>query len=404
MKRPITFLTETVLFLTGCFIIRNRLALHVYDKTTTLIIITAVELGIVLVNAIGLCIDLGIYRKSALNQDYRSKYSDRTFRMMADSLVSLTVFTLDFVCLQLITKITMSSLLFICLTGVLSILHVMTCSLFDLTVDMDMYLYAHPEIEDGELFKEGSKPFLGSTAGKHTDEKEDKRKQSIRASFEMISRNLSGADDQSALAENDIKSAELLMDSFLFPVETHNADWRDLADVVSHMLDAYEKALERVAPKDYKTMHKTGPIFGPSEDIISSAHKLDIYYCVHYMFTGNGEGLKDRLVQLVADTRQNAKYMLTSDDPERYYEIYKTSEYYDIFYSLWEPLCWLGNESLPDTISVKLFIDALEQYILFLYDYPVDDGHKELKEKMILNAERMHKYYGKKQKSNDTNQ
>ena len=75
MKRPISFLTETVLFLIGCYLIRNQLALHAYGKATTLITIISVELGIVMINAIGLCIDLGIYHKSAITPDYRSKYS-----------------------------------------------------------------------------------------------------------------------------------------------------------------------------------------------------------------------------------------------------------------------------------------------------------------------------------------
>ena len=396
MKRPISFFTETVLFLTGCFLIRNQLALHSYGKATILITIISVELGIVLINAIGLCIDLSIYRKSTYNPDYRSKYSDRTFRMMTDLLIPLTVFTLDFVCLQFITKVTMSSLLFICLTGVLSILHVMICFLLDLTVDMDIYLYAHPEVEDDDLFEEVPRLFSGSSSGKNTDEEDDKTKQSIRRLFENTSKALLGANTQIVQAKAAINNAEFSMDYFMFPISIYSKNWKNIEDVISVLLDRYEKLLITIAPKDYKSMHKTGPIFDSTDDIISSTHKLDIYYCVFYMFTENWERLKERLTQLVNDTKQNAKYMLACDDPEKYYEIYKTSEYYDVFYSYWEPLCWLGNESLPNTNSVKLFIDALEQYIWFLYDYQADECHKELKWKMITNSEEMLRYHCKR--------
>ncbi len=153
----------------------------------------------------------------------------------------------------------------------------------------------------------------------------------------------------------------------LFPLEQYEEEWIARKDYIGQVLGRAEELLNRVAPMDYKdgyrTMHEGSHTIG----IIEYAQKLNVYFCILYMYTEEWQKLQGRLNQLLAYTEQNVRHMLSCENAEEYASCDDWAEFHYAGTDAWEPLNWLCRESIPSGRARQFFADVYEKYVLFLH-------------------------------------
>lgn len=163
---------------------------------------------------------------------------------------------------------------------------------------------------------------------------------------------------------------DTVFQSCLFPLEHYQDEWVAYQDEITAILKHDEELLWKYAPADYQKGYRTEFDESYEVNIIEFSQKLDVYFCVLYMFTQDWENLEKRLGMLVEDTKRNMEHILffreDADEP-----LLDHDYYYFLFPGpdKWEPINWLAREFLPPGRSRKLFVLAYEKYVLFL------DGH-----------------------------
>lgn len=190
-----------------------------------------------------------------------------------------------------------------------------------------------------------------------------------------------------------IRWIDTAVEIYLFPLEWHEKDWIANTEDIRKVLVRSEELLHKVAPADYKERHRASYDNKHEFSIIEYIQKLDVYYCVLYMFTEEWQKLQDRLDQLISDTEHNVKYMLCSEHAVEYAAIDDWAEFHYPGTDVWEPINWLCRESIPDSNARKLFAQSYEKYVMFLNDLDKDEWHGKALSHMIINAEKRLKHF-----------
>ena len=163
-----------------------------------------------------------------------------------------------------------------------------------------------------------------------------------------------------------IRWVDIVFESCMFPLEFHEASWRSFISELSQILNRSEELLRRVGPSDYNTGFRTVDDGSRPAKIIELAQKLDVYFCVLYMYTEDWSSLQKRLEMLRADTQRNVQHLLSSIDAMRFAMQDDWAEYHYPGVDSWEPLNWLMREYIPGGKARKLLAQVFERYVLFL--------------------------------------
>ncbi len=165
-----------------------------------------------------------------------------------------------------------------------------------------------------------------------------------------------------------IRWIDIAVEMCLFPLEWHEDDWIKHKKVIRMVLERFEELLQRVAPVDYKEGYRTSYNSRHSISIVEYAQKLNVYFSVLYMYTEEWEKLQERLDQLLVNTENNVRHMLSFEKEEEYSSVDDWAEFHYIGTDVWEPLNWLYRESIPFGNARKLFAKTYEAYVAFLED------------------------------------
>ena len=186
-----------------------------------------------------------------------------------------------------------------------------------------------------------------------------------------------------------IRWIDTAVEMCLFPLEWHEKDWIANTEDIQKVLDRSEELLLKVAPADYKEGHRTLYDSRHEVSVIEYIQRLDVYFCVLYMFTGEWQKLKDRLdQQLLPETERNVRYMLCSENAEEYAEMDDWTEFHYPGTDGWEPINWLCREFIPHGNARKIFAQSYEKYVMFLNGLDKDERHDNALSHLIANAEK----------------
>ncbi len=161
-------------------------------------------------------------------------------------------------------------------------------------------------------------------------------------------------------------------ESSLYPIEFHEKDWEENRDLIGCVLDRAQTLLDRIAPADYRSSHRTEYDDTQSVNIVELAQHLDVYCCTFYVFSGQREELDTKLDILLSDSIRNVSYLLTLEDAQELLDADSLgNEFHYISMDAWEPLNWLCRESMPNALGTEHCADAYEKYALFLQNLKV---------------------------------
>ena len=145
-----------------------------------------------------------------------------------------------------------------------------------------------------------------------------------------------------------IRWIDTAVEMCFFPLEWHENDWIENIEDIRKVLARSEELLLKVAPADYKEGHRTSYDSQHEFSVIEYIQKLDVYFCVLYMFTGEWQKLQDRLdQQLILETERNVRDMLCSEHAAEYAAMDDWAEFHYPGTDGWEPINWLCRESIP---------------------------------------------------------
>lgn len=105
-----------------------------------------------------------------------------------------------------------------------------------------------------------------------------------------------------------IRWIDTAVEMCLFPLEQHEKDWTESLEDIRQVLYRSEELLKRVAPADYREGYRTSYDNRYECNVIEYAQKLDVYFCVLYMFSEKWDKLQERLKLLLTDTEQNVRH------------------------------------------------------------------------------------------------
>ena len=185
-----------------------------------------------------------------------------------------------------------------------------------------------------------------------------------------------------------IRWIDTAVEMCLFPLEQHEDDWIANTEDIRKVLARSEELLLKIAPADYREGYRTPDDSCHEFNIIEYAQKLDVYFSILYMFTEEWERLRDRLEQLLSDTEQNVRHMLSYEDAEKYAAWDDWAEFHYVGTDTWEPLNWLCREFLPSGGARKLFAQVYEKYAFFLNELHESSRHSKALSHLITNAEK----------------
>lgn len=189
-----------------------------------------------------------------------------------------------------------------------------------------------------------------------------------------------------------IRWIDTAVEMCLFPLEQHEKDWTESLEDIRQVLYRSEELLKRVAPADYREGYRTSYDNRYECNVIEYAQKLDVYFCVLYMFSEEWDKLQERLKLLLTDTEQNVRHMLSDKDAEKYAAWDDWAEYHYAGTDVWEPINWLCREFLPGGNARKLFARTYQEYATYLADLEKSYGHSAALMHLRTNAERRLKH------------
>ena len=187
-------------------------------------------------------------------------------------------------------------------------------------------------------------------------------------------------------AEDYLTWIDRAMEAALYPAEFHADDWRENAECISRLLDRFEQLLQRCAPRDYISGHRTEFDIQHRVNYIELAQHLDVYCCTALMFSENWKKMEERLGLLLADTKRNVSYLLSNNIADVLAENDDWMDKHYVITDIWEPLEWFCS-SVSSTEALKICIPALEEYAMFLQASTAKTCQKEMCMKLRYKAE-----------------
>ena len=152
----------------------------------------------------------------------------------------------------------------------------------------------------------------------------------------------------------------------LFPLELNESCWRKNADTIERILTKSEELIRKIAPDDYQKGYIMPHRYHTAPGIVELNQKLNVYFCVLYMFTENWEKLNERLKTVLEYSERNISNLMYEAEAKKYVSglRYRGSHFPGM--DTMEPLTWLAREMLPNRKSREMLTDTYEQYALFL--------------------------------------
>ena len=159
-------------------------------------------------------------------------------------------------------------------------------------------------------------------------------------------------------------------DMCLFPLEQAEKEWDAYKEDISLILERADELLKRIAPKDIEYGFRTQYDHNRYFNMVGSSQKLNIYFSVLYMYTGETEKLKKRLDLVIQDSIRNVKEMLNAENAMQLACMEDSSHGFHFpGGDAYETINWLTKEFLPNYEARKALADCYGAYLLFLKEY-----------------------------------
>ncbi len=185
-----------------------------------------------------------------------------------------------------------------------------------------------------------------------------------------------------------LKWINVVIESCLFPLEQYEEEWVEYKEEIMKVLQHADSLLQKYAPSDYSTGHRVEYDDDVEINIIEIKQKLNVYFCVWYMYMEDWNKLESRLEDLLCDTKHNVQYMLICSDAEQLAAADDWSCYhYSGVSDKWEIINWLMKEFLPLGKASWIFARVYETYTAYLSDIHLQEKSKTSRH-MLLRAEK----------------